>query len=73
VIATVREWKDDEGWGVLWAAEVPQGIWAHFSAIQINGYKALTPGDTVEVDVQGPLAFDQDGYRYRATAVRMIS
>jgi cold shock CspA family protein len=42
----------------------------HFSAIEMEDYKTLTPGRTVEVDVEGPLPFEQDGFRYRAQRVR---
>jgi hypothetical protein len=44
-------------------------FWVHFSAIYMDGYKTLVPGQAVEVDVEGPLPFEQDGYRYRAKAV----
>lgn len=23
----VREWREDEGWGVVWADDVPEDIW----------------------------------------------
>lgn len=67
VVATVSEWRDREGWGVLVTDDVPEGIWAHFSAL--DGFGNLQPGEKVEVDVEGPLPFDQDGYRYRARRV----
>jgi cold shock CspA family protein len=69
VRATVTEWNDAEGWGVLEAASIPERIWAHFSALQVDGYKTLRAGDVVEADVEGPLSFSQDGYRYRARTV----
>jgi cold shock protein len=72
LIATVRQWSDDEGWGVVSVDEIPDDVWVHFSAIQIEGYKSLKPGERIEVRVEGPLPFDQDGYRYRATAARRI-
>ena len=65
-VATVAEWNDEEGWGVLETEDFPIGIWVHFSAIDVEGYKTLRPGERVEVDVEGPLPFDQDGYRHRA-------
>jgi len=73
VIATVSEWRDQEGWGVATAADVPGGIWVHFSMIQMEGYRTLEPGQRVEVDVEGPLSFEQDGFRYRARTVRPLS
>lgn len=69
IVATVAEWNDDEGWGVLEADAFPDGIWVHFSAINADGYQTLRPGQSVEVDVEGPLTFDQDGYRHRARDV----
>jgi 'Cold-shock' DNA-binding domain len=44
-------------------------VFVHFSAIQAEGYRTLLAGQTVEARIEGPLDFDQDGYRYRATAV----
>jgi len=73
VRATVREWSDEEGWGVLSAPEIESdGVWVHFSAIQMEGYKTLVPGRTVLVEVVGPLPFEQDGYRFRASWVRPL-
>jgi cold shock CspA family protein len=69
VIATVREWRDEEGgWGVLSADEIPEGIWAHFSHIAEDPtvFRSLAPGERVEVDVEDMSPGDQDGFRYRA-------
>ena len=75
VIATVHEWRDEEGWGVLWAAEVPEGIWVHFSAIAEDPtvYRSLAPGERVEVDLEDMSPGDQDGFRYRAKSVQRYS
>jgi cold shock CspA family protein len=67
--AAVVEWNEEEGWGVLEANAIPERIWAHFSAVETDGYKTLRVGDAVEAEIEGPLAFSQDGYRYRATTV----
>lgn len=64
----MREWHDEEGWGVIDSPAAPGGCWAHFSAIEMDGYRALAAGEEVEVDVE---ATDQDGYAYRAVAVRL--
>jgi CspA family cold shock protein len=69
VIARVQEWRDQEGWGVLDSEQIPDLIWAHFSSIEADGYRSLTAGELVHVEVEGPLPFDQDGYRYRAIRV----
>jgi cold shock protein len=64
---TVREWRDDEGWGVIDSPVTPGGCWTHFSVIRSDGYRALTPGETVSFDFEEP---GQDGFPFRATAVR---
>jgi hypothetical protein len=48
---------------------MPGGAFVHFSAIEADGYKTLNQGQKVDARIEGPLPFDQDGYRYRATAV----
>jgi hypothetical protein len=50
-IANVVEWRNEQGWGVLEADEIPERL----------------------AQVEGPLDFLQDGYRYRATSVRPLS
>ena len=76
--ATVREWHDDLGWGVLDSPETPGGCWAHFSHIEtprvgsvngreVYGYKTLSTGEHVELEWE---TSSQDGFDYRATAVR---
>jgi CspA family cold shock protein len=62
----VREWHNDEGWGVIDSADTPGGCWAHFSHVRATGYRSLTAGETVSLE------FDrgwQDGYDFRAVAV----
>jgi tRNA(adenine34) deaminase len=62
----VRGWNADEGWGVLDGPGVPGGCWAHFSAIVADGYRQLSPGQTVSFRFEpGP----QDGFAYRAVKV----
>ena len=70
--ATVRRWDDEEGWGVLDAPEAPGGIFVHFSGIEGDGYRSLNTGQAVELDLEGPLDFDQDGYRFRGWHVRLV-
>ncbi len=72
MLATVNEWRDNEGLGVLQADELAEGIWVHFSMIEMDGYKTLRVGERVDVDVEGPLSFSQDGFRFRAIAVRPL-
>lgn len=68
------KWSYEEGWGVLSAPEVTaDGIWAHFSAVEMEGFKSLAAGQKVEVDFEDLGSPYQDGYRYRATRVRPVS
>lgn len=64
--ATTREWRDEEGWGVLDSAVTPGGCWTHFSHLDMPGYRALKPGQVVRLDWESP---GQDGYGYRAVRV----
>jgi 2-iminobutanoate/2-iminopropanoate deaminase len=67
VSGTVREWHDEEGWGVLDSAETPGGCWAHFSSIQRDrGFKSLAVSDEVWFTFE---VADQDGYAFRAVDV----
>ena len=62
----VRVWRNEEGWGVIDSPETPGGCWAHFSHLAIEGYRTLTPGQSVELAWQAAV---QDGYSYRAVRV----
>jgi CspA family cold shock protein len=62
----VREFNIEEGWGVIDGPDVPGGCWVHFSAIAMDGFKALTAGDAVAFRAE-PAA--QDGFGYRAVKV----
>ncbi len=44
VTAIVREWSDEEGWGVLDSAETPGGCFGHYSDIQGAAFRTLSPG-----------------------------
>lgn len=69
--ATVEEWRGEEGWGVLSAPEAaPGGIWVHVSHVEGEGFRSLSAGQQVEVEVEDLGAPIQDGYRYRAIRVR---
>ena len=62
----VRDFHPDEGWGVIDGAAVPGGCWVHCSAIVMDGCRQLNPGQRVLFRAE---AADQDGFRFRATAV----
>ena len=49
MLAVVREWQDDEGWGVVDCAATPGGCWVHFSAIEMIGFHLLQPGQQVRL------------------------
>jgi cold shock protein len=58
----VRDWHRDAGWGVIDCDATPGGCWAHFSAVEADGYRELTIGETVHFTAgQGA----QDGFAYR--------
>jgi CspA family cold shock protein len=76
--ATVREWHDDRGWGVLDSPETPGGCWTHYSVIdtpclgsvdgaEVSEYKVLSTGEKVEFEWERA---GQDGFVYRAVVVR---
>lgn len=66
IVGTVREFRSDEGWGVIDSDETPGGCWVGFATINMMGFHKLTYGDVVTADVEeGP----QDGYNFRATEV----
>jgi cold shock protein len=67
VHGTVRFWLYEEGWGVIDSARTPGGCWAHFSAVEVSGFRTLQAGQSVEVDWEPA---DQDGYAWRALSVR---
>ena len=62
----VREYHEDEGWGVIDAPSVPGGCWVHFSAIAMDGYRRLDVGRRVWFRAE---AAEQDGFHFRAVKV----
>jgi cold shock CspA family protein len=66
VRGTVKEWHEDDGWGVLVSPAVPGDVWAHLHMLA-DGCTAVTAGHAVEFEF---IAADQDGFAYRATWVR---
>jgi cold shock protein len=62
----VREYHDEEGWGVIDGPDVPGGCWVHFSAIEMAGYRKLDPGEHITFAVTEA---DQGGFRFRADRV----
>ena len=67
VRTTVERWDDAEGWGALAANdETPGGIFVHDTAIRMEGFRTLRPGQEVEAIVHDR---EQDGYPIVATVV----
>ncbi|MFD6419172.1 cold-shock protein [Streptomyces sp. NPDC060194] len=62
----VREWHGEEGWGVLTTDALPEGVWAHYSVLVVDGFRELAPGQAVTFTVE---AVHQDGYPHRALQV----
>ncbi len=62
----VREWDEDQGFGVIDSPDTPGGCWTHFSSIVMDGYRCLAAGDSVAFTCE---AGSQDGYDYRAVLV----
>lgn len=63
VQAVVRDWRDQDGWGVVDSPETPGGCWAHFSHLATDGYRTAHAGDVVMLEWE--FAY-QDGFNYRA-------
>ena len=53
-VGTVKWFNADKGYGFI-TPESGEDVFVHFSAIQSDGYRSLTEGQSVEFDVtQGP-------------------
>ena len=66
----VLRWDDDEGWGVLGSDEFAGTVFAHFSQIEMDGYRTLTVGQEVEFDYMPGRG--QDGCDHSAVWVRPV-
>jgi cold shock protein len=64
---TVKYWRDDKGYGAIASdATAPWDIWCHFSAVEVEGFKSLIPGERVAVHYYRA---DQESFRYIAQRV----
>lgn len=68
-VGTVRTWNEADGSGVVDSPETPGGCWTHFSVVEVDGYRHLVPGQSVQLDWDER---GQDGYPYRAVRVTPI-
>ena len=66
ITGRVRDWHDEEGWGVIESDATPGGCWAHYSIVLVPGFKRLEAGQHVEFTYE---AAAQEGHAYRATEV----
>jgi CspA family cold shock protein len=67
---TVKYWRDNKGYGAIASeATSPWDIWCHFSAIEMDGFKALSPGERVAVHY---IRANQESFRYLALRVRRL-
>jgi len=54
-LGTVKWFSNSKGYGFILATDTDEDIFAHFSAIEMEGYKTLKQGQSVEFDVtEGP-------------------
>lgn len=53
---------------MLDSPETPGGCWGHFSAVRMDGFRALSPGQQVDLEWEAP-GFRQDGYDYAAVSI----
>lgn len=65
-LGVVREWSAEQGVGIVDSPDTAGGCWVHYSAVAVQGYKDLTPGQSVEFDWEAP---GQDGFDFRAIRV----
>ena len=65
-----RAFYNDEGWGWI-SVDSEDDVWVHFSAIQVKGFRALSPGQKVLFDLEeNPELKEQSR---RAANVRLMS
>jgi CspA family cold shock protein len=67
--AVVQEWHAEDGWGVVAGDQLPGPCWVHYAVVEMPGYRELVVGADVLVEYEEAA---QDGYRFRATSVRLV-
>ena len=67
-IGTVKWFNNAKGYGFILPDGGGEDLFAHFSAIHMDGYKTLRAGDTVEYEVvEGPKGLHADNIHSVAT------
>ncbi len=61
---TVKWFNAEKGYGFIAPEDGSQDVFAHYSAIQSNGYRSLEEGQRVEFDTaQGPKGLQAENIR----------
>jgi CspA family cold shock protein len=63
-VGTVKWFSNSKGYGFISPEEGGEDVFAHFSAIEMDGYKTLSEGQKVEFDVtSGPKGLQASNIR----------
>lgn len=67
----VKFWRPEKGWGAISSDALPRGkdAWAHFSAVEMTGYRELLAGQDVEFAYRPA---QQDSFEFVAEWVRPL-
>ncbi len=73
-VGIVKFFKAEKGWGAISSDDLPDGedAFAHFSSIEMDGYRELDAGELVDFDYDYEPTV-QDSFRWIATSVRRRS
>lgn len=70
-VGTCMWFNDEKGYGAIATEDTgPWDVWCHFSAIEAPGFRALQPGQRVEVTYERA---NQDSFKYRALSARALA
>jgi CspA family cold shock protein len=70
-VGIVKWWLDAKGYGAIAIdALAPWDVWCHFSQIDDDGFRSLTPGERVEVDY---FRVDRESFKYVAQRVHRLA